>query len=240
MGYGETAFECGEPLYYYGRALLDLARMEAGVIDNVMDGEESEEDSKDGDSQDGEEDEDKENGEEEEEAADGEDGKDDSIQGDGAEKEDVAATEKEDEEEPSTLQQAWEMLELAKNILMKQSESLKDTDKEKKSLVDSRICDTYQTLGEVSIENENYQQAIDDLETCSRKTPESSPKLSTSLELLKGSTVTLTAPSKASTRPYLSYRSGWRTSRRRRSLRTLQRPKMHSTPGRARSRRSNL
>merc|ERR1711974_595686 len=55
---------------------------------------ESEEDSKDGDSQDGEEDaEDKENGEEEEEAADGEEGKDDSIQGDGAEKEDVAATE---------------------------------------------------------------------------------------------------------------------------------------------------
>merc|ERR1719378_1241057 len=36
--YGETAFECGEPLYYYGRALLDLARMEAGVIDNVLDG----------------------------------------------------------------------------------------------------------------------------------------------------------------------------------------------------------
>jgi len=174
--YGETAFECGEPLYYYGRALLDLARMEAGVIDNVMDGEESEEDSKDGDSQDGEEEEDKENGEEEEEAADGEDGKDDSIQGDGAEKEDVAATEKEDEEEPSNLQLAWEMLELAKNILMKQSESLKDTDKDKKSLVDSRICDTYQTLGEVSIENENYQQAIDDLETCLKRRKDMLPE----------------------------------------------------------------
>ena len=36
--YGETAPECGEPYYYYGRALLDLARMEAGVIDNVLDG----------------------------------------------------------------------------------------------------------------------------------------------------------------------------------------------------------
>ena len=36
--YGETAFECGEVYYYYGRALLDLARMEAGVIDNVLDG----------------------------------------------------------------------------------------------------------------------------------------------------------------------------------------------------------
>merc|ERR1711973_317076 len=111
----------------------------------------------------------------EEEAADGEDGKDDSIQGDGAEKEDVAATEKEDEEEPSNLQLAWEMLELAKNILMKQSESLKDTDKDK-CLVDSRICDTYQTLGEVSIENENYQQAIDDLETCLKRRKDMLPE----------------------------------------------------------------
>merc|ERR1712212_556583 len=40
--YGETAPECGEPYYYYGRALLDLARMEAGVIDNVLDGVPSE------------------------------------------------------------------------------------------------------------------------------------------------------------------------------------------------------
>merc|ERR1719220_2857571 len=68
------------------------------------------------------------------------------------------------------------MLELAKNILMKQSESLKDTDKDRKSLVDSRICDTYQTLGEVSIENENYQQAIDDLETCLKRRKDMLPE----------------------------------------------------------------
>ena len=36
--YGETANECGESYFYYGKALLDLARMEAGVIDNVLDG----------------------------------------------------------------------------------------------------------------------------------------------------------------------------------------------------------
>merc|ERR1719268_286061 len=127
---------------------------------------ESEEDSKDGDSQDGEEDEDKENGEEEEEAADGEDGKDDSIQGDEAEKGEVAATEKEDEEEPSNLQLAWEMLELAKNILVKQADSVKQEEKERKAAIDARICDTFQTLGELSIENENYPQAIEDLGTC--------------------------------------------------------------------------
>ena len=37
--YGETAFECGEAYYYYGKALLDLARLEAGVIEN-LDGDE--------------------------------------------------------------------------------------------------------------------------------------------------------------------------------------------------------
>merc|ERR1712223_964306 len=43
--YGETAKECGEAYFYYGKALLELARMEAGVIDNVLDGDESEENS---------------------------------------------------------------------------------------------------------------------------------------------------------------------------------------------------
>ena len=89
------------------------------------------------------------------------------LQGDEAEKGDVAATEKEDEDEPSNLQLAWEMLELAKNILVKQSENLekaegaaKDADKERKDKVNSRICDTFQTLGELSIENENYPQVV--------------------------------------------------------------------------------
>merc|ERR1719273_3010844 len=37
--YGETAFECGEAYYYYGKALLDLARQEGQVIDNIGDSE---------------------------------------------------------------------------------------------------------------------------------------------------------------------------------------------------------
>ena len=80
---------------------------------------------------------------------------------------DAAAVEKEDEEDPSNLQLAWEMLELAKNILIKQSETLDaEKDKERKFSVESRVSDTFQTLGELSIENENYAQAIDDLNTC--------------------------------------------------------------------------
>jgi nuclear autoantigenic sperm protein len=36
--FGETAKECGEPYFLYGKALLDLARAEAGVIDNGLEG----------------------------------------------------------------------------------------------------------------------------------------------------------------------------------------------------------
>ena len=36
--YGETAKECGDSYFYYGKALLELGRLEAGVIDNVLDG----------------------------------------------------------------------------------------------------------------------------------------------------------------------------------------------------------
>ena len=36
--YGETGKECGESYFYYGKALLELARVEAGVIDNGLEG----------------------------------------------------------------------------------------------------------------------------------------------------------------------------------------------------------
>ena len=79
------------------------------------------------------------------------------------------------------MQLAWEMLELAKNILVKQSENLekaeaKEADKERKDKVNSRICDTFQTLGELSIENENYPQAIEDLGTCLQRRKEMLPE----------------------------------------------------------------
>lgn len=36
--FGETAVECGEAYFYYGKGLLELARLENGVLENVMDG----------------------------------------------------------------------------------------------------------------------------------------------------------------------------------------------------------
>jgi len=180
--YGETGKECGEPYFYYGKALLELARVEAGVIDNGLEGEDSEENSAE------EEDEDEEEDEAEEEEKEGEAGPSTSkdVEGDSSPKdnESVGSTEagpssskeitdqnaqaQEEEEDPSNLQLAWEMLELAKSIFSKHADSLEAADPVRLEL-ESKLSETYQTLGEVSIENENYPQAIEDLTMCLRR-----------------------------------------------------------------------
>jgi len=278
--YGETAKECGEAYFYYGKALLELARMEAGVIDNVLDGvpdvseDEGEESSfvegpkptdeekekiadevgealeenfkecekakkaatdkakkANGESTDKTDGncvsikEDKENGDpnlkneseenseedEEEEAEDGEEAKENeaeesakdgegagpSKEGESEEAENVKdnesigsneagtsevkdntdqnAIEKEEEEDPSNLQLSWEMLELAKGIYTKHADSL-EAKSEVRMELESKLSETYQTLGEVSIENENYPQAVEDLTMCLRRRQDLMPE----------------------------------------------------------------
>merc|ERR1711915_707161 len=84
----------------------------------------------------------------------------------------IEEEEKKDEEEPSNLQLAWEMLELAKVVYTKQIES---GELENKAQIEERLCSTIISLGEVSIENENYAQAVEDLKACLSK-QESLPK----------------------------------------------------------------
>ena len=42
--------------------------------------------------------------------------------------------------------------------------------------MENRVSDTFQTLGELSIENENYEQAIEDLQTCLKRRQQMMPE----------------------------------------------------------------
>lgn len=229
--YGETAAECAEAYFYYGKALLEMARLESGVLGNALDGVPDEEDraensqvedpekmtedekveveekvtealdenfdkhdkiakihkgeelNGDGDKSEGEDesqDEAEQEGEaEKEDEADKKNGETESAEkseGKEAEKpkvDDEAAGEAmetedaEDEEDPSNLQLAWEMLELAKVVYTNTAETSKEPE------VLKRLCETYMVLGEVSLENENYPQAVEDLSICLQRRTES-------------------------------------------------------------------
>merc|ERR1711864_21069 len=98
----------------------------------------------------------------------------------GSEKGDAPSLEEKsgDDEDPSNLQQAWEMLELAKVLYTKQMESAAE---DKKVDLGRRICEVFLHLGEVSLENENYDQAVEDLAQCLAKRQASLPSDSRSI-----------------------------------------------------------
>merc|ERR1712034_79708 len=111
-------------------------------------------------------------------------GIDESMEEDSApvsDKTDAPSTEEksgDDEEDPSNLEQAWEMLELAKIIYTKQMEAAAE---DKKIELGRRICEIFLHLGEVSLENENYDQAVEDLNQCLTKRQDSLPSDSRSI-----------------------------------------------------------
>merc|ERR1712181_91831 len=70
-----------------------------------------------------------------------------------------------EDEDPSILQLAWEMLELAKVVYTKQIETVEGD----KTLLEERLCSSILALGEVSLENENYGQAVEDIKLCLEK-----------------------------------------------------------------------
>merc|ERR1719319_754328 len=73
-----------------------------------------------------------------------------------------------EDEDPSNLERAWEVLELAKNIFSRMAGTGKPD-----SI--SKLCDTLLALGEVSIENENHSQAVEDITSCLEKRKDKLP-----------------------------------------------------------------
>merc|ERR1711887_55586 len=190
---GEMAAECAEAYFYYGKALLELSRVESGVLGNALDGVDMETktaDDKDALVEDTEAMTTDERSEIEEKVADaleenfekhdfvarahtGDDTEDETEDDEVMEGEDKVGDEMETDAEKvdadaSNLEQAWQMFDLAKVIYGKAGDVTKE-------------CESLTFLGEVSLENSNFKQAVEDLTLCLSKRTKALPADSRSI-----------------------------------------------------------
>merc|ERR1712210_93362 len=189
---GEMAADCAEAYFYYGKALLELSRVESGVLGNALDGVDMETkttDVKDALVEDSEAMTTDEKSEIEEKVADAFEenfDKHDMVArahtGDNTEEEaetdEVLEGEKDGDEmetdaekadaEAGNLEQAWQMFDLAKVIYGKAGDVAKE-------------CESLTFLGEVSLENSNFKQAVEDLTLCLAKRVKALPADSRSI-----------------------------------------------------------
>merc|ERR1712055_973649 len=179
---GEMATECAEACFYYGKALLELSRVESGVLGNALDGVDMETkttDDKDVLVEDTEAMTTDEKSEIEEKVADALEEnfeKHDAVAkahtGDNTEGETFGNEMETDVEkanaEAGNLEQAWQMFDLAEVIYGKAGDMTKE-------------CESLTFLGEVSLENSNFKQAVEDLTVCLAKRVKALPKDSRSI-----------------------------------------------------------
>jgi len=194
--FGETANECADSYFHYGKALLELARMESGVLGNALEGVPEDDGTENAQVESAEkmtEDEKEEVGtkvmealeenfveheekvatlleghikavdcEEEDEDEESMDVDDKSTEKPKEKSADAMEADVENED-LSNLQRAWEVLELAKVIYTRM------INENKSELNEKKLAETLLVLGEVSIENENWSQAVEDLQACLTK-----------------------------------------------------------------------
>merc|ERR1712055_350216 len=207
--FGDKGDECAVTLLYYGKALLELSKIESAVISNALKGVDMDGEDKGSDQV---EDPEKLSDKEKEEVKDqvsgamkenfdkidklaqlatihlveevgdegGDSKKETAVEPTAAAKDsaDVEKETTESAEDTDNLQLAWEVLELAKTAFMsivgKSSGDLKKD-------AELKYCETMMVLGEISLENENYTQAVEDFGFCLSKRMEVLPADSRSI-----------------------------------------------------------
>lgn len=164
----ETGEDSAELLLLYGKALFQNGVAKSGILGGI--GNEEEEENKE-----------KEEKEEENDNFQFEDGVEEEAE-EGQEPE-SQAEEGDDEkvEEESDFEAGWEILDLARSLFAKKVEELsseeskltipylKSDDEEPKNeyvVALKKLSETYDLLGEVSLESENFSQAASDLASC--------------------------------------------------------------------------
>ncbi|BFZ65141.1 hypothetical protein YB2330_006304 [Saitoella coloradoensis] len=158
--HGEGSVENADVLFLYGRALFHVAVGRSEVLGGAAPGAGDEEEEEDDDDDDDEQ-------EEQEQGAEGAE--------EAEVKDDAEQRQQEDEEPPKDdFEQAWELLDLARVLYTKTLITSAPTDAPDTALTPSnfdastrsireRLAETYDLLGEVSLESENFDQAVLDL-----------------------------------------------------------------------------
>merc|ERR1711970_529869 len=182
---GEMGAECAEAYFYYGKALLELSRVESGVLGNALDGVNMDAETSPTKGvvvEDAEGLPTEKKAEIEEKVADALEDNFDKHEmlakahnADNTEEmteedsgDDKMDTDIEKNEEPGNLEQAWQMFDLAKVLYGKAKNEVKE-------------CESLVFLGEVSLENSNFKQAVEDLTTCLVKRLKALPEDSRSI-----------------------------------------------------------